>query len=191
MPCSIASRAKKVWRRVPRWTSRLRGMRDRTTVTLPKPLASTNRSGPDTFVVTYAASTPDDAQRIANRLARAFVDQHSKMRETRAEHTSDFLAAQLGQSRDRLKSLEERLRQMKETYMGRLPEQTQGNLQMVGGLRQQQENTSMSLRSDEDRLAMIERQIEAMKGGGARQRRDSRGGLCFPAADCRASQRAR
>ena len=83
------------------------------------------------------------------------------------EHTSDFLAAQLGQSRDRLKSIEERLRQVKETYMGRLPEQTQGNLQMVGGLRQQQENTSMSLRSDEDRLAMIERQIEAMKGGTA------------------------
>ena len=142
------------------------GMRDGTTVTLPKPLASTTRSGPDTFVVTYATSLPDDAQRIANRLARAFVDQHSKMRETRAEHTSDFLAAQLGQSRDRLKSLEERLRQMKETYMGRLPEQTQGNLQMAGGLRQQQENTSMSLRSDEDRLAVIERQIEAMRTGG-------------------------
>ena len=142
------------------------GMRDRTTITLPKPLASTNRSGPDTFLVTFAASTPEEAQRITNRMAKAFVDQHSKMRETRAEHTSDFLAAQLEQSRDRLKTLEERLRQTKETYMGRLPEQTQGNLQMVGGLRQQQENTSMSLRSDEDRLAMIERQIEAMKGGG-------------------------
>ena len=141
-------------------------MRDRTTVTLPKPLASTNRSGPDTFLVTYAAGGAGEAQRITNRMATAFVDQHSKMRETRAEHTSDFLAAQLGQSRERLKSIEERLRQMKETYMGRLPEQTQGNLQMVGGLRQQQENTSMSLRSDEDRLAMIERQIEAMKGGG-------------------------
>ena len=141
------------------------GMRDGTTVTLPKPLASTGRSGPDTFLLTYVGRTPADAQRITNRLARAFIDQHSKMRETRAEHTSDFLAAQLGQSRDRLKAIEERLRQVKETYMGRLPEQTQGNLQMVGGLRQQQENTSMSLRSDEDRLAMIERQIEAMKGG--------------------------
>jgi len=141
------------------------GMRGGTTVTLPKPLASTGRSGPDTFLLTYVGRTPADAQRITNRLARAFIDQHSKMRETRAEHTSDFLAAQLGQSRERLKAVEERLRQVKETYMGRLPEQTQGNLQMVSGLRQQQENTSMSLRSDEDRLAMIERQIEAMKGG--------------------------
>jgi polysaccharide chain length determinant protein (PEP-CTERM system associated) len=141
--------------------------RDQTTVTLPKPLASTSRSGPDTFVVTYTGSTPQESQRIANRLSKAFVDQHAKMRETRAEHTSDFLATQLTQSRDRLRTIEERLRQVKETYMGRLPEQTQGNLQMVSGLRQQQENSSMSLRSDQDRLAMIERQLEAMKSGGA------------------------
>jgi len=151
----------------PEMDAAIGAMRDGTTITLPKPLASTGRSGPDTFLLTYGGRTPNEAQRIANRLARAFIDQHSKMRETRAEHTSDFLAAQLGQSRDRLKSIEERLRQVKETYMGRLPEQTQGNLQMVSGLRQQQENTSMSLRSDEDRLAMIERQIEAMKGGTA------------------------
>ena len=49
--------------------------------------------------------------------------------------------------------------------MGRLPEQTQANLQMVGGMRQQQENTTMSLRTEQDRLAMLERQIEAMKRG--------------------------
>ena len=49
--------------------------------------------------------------------------------------------------------------------MGRLPEQTQANLQMVGGLRQQQDSTAMSLRSEQDRLAMIERQIEAMRQG--------------------------
>ena len=90
-----------------------------------------------------------------------FIEQHSKLRETRAEDTSAFLAAQLGQSRDRLKTVEERLRQVKEAYMGRLPEQTQANLQMVGGLRQQQESTTMSLRSEQDRLAMLERQIEA------------------------------
>jgi polysaccharide biosynthesis transport protein len=36
---------------------------------------------------------------------------------------------------------------------------------MVAGLRQQQETTSMSLRSEQDRLAMIERQIEAMTQG--------------------------
>jgi len=142
-------------------------MRGRSSVSLPKTLASNSRSGPDTFLVTYVGRTPDTTQRVTNRLASVFIDQHTKLRETRAEDTAAFLAAQLGQSRDRLKAVEERLRQMKEAYMGRLPEQTQANLQMVGGLRQQQENTTMSLRSEQDRLAMLERQIEAMKRGAA------------------------
>jgi uncharacterized protein involved in exopolysaccharide biosynthesis len=38
---------------------------------------------------------------------------------------------------------------------------------MVTGLRQQQESTAMSLRSEQDRLAMLERQIEAMRQGAA------------------------
>ena len=107
-------------------------------------------------------------QRVTNRLAtrRSSTSTRSCARR-RAEDTSAFLAAQLGQSRERLKAVEERLRQMKEAYMGRLPEQTQANLQMVGGLRQQQESTTMSLRSEQDRLAMLERQIEAMKRGAA------------------------
>jgi polysaccharide chain length determinant protein (PEP-CTERM system associated) len=140
-------------------------MRAGTTVAVPKTLAPATRSGPDTFVVTYVGSTPEMTQRITNGLASAFVDQHSKMRETRAEETSAFLSTQLGQSQTRLKAVEERLRKMKEAYMGRLPEQTQANLQMVSGLRQHQDNTAMALRSEQDRLAMLERQIQLMRQG--------------------------
>lgn len=142
-------------------------IRSRTTVSLPKTLASGTRSGPDTFLVAYAGHEPDETERVTNRLATAFIEEHSKLRETRAEDTSAFLAAQVGQSQERLEVIEERLRKIKEAYMGRLPEQTQANLQMVAGLRQQQESTAMSLRSEQDRLAMLERQIEAMRQGAA------------------------
>ena len=142
-------------------------MRGRSSVSLPKALASNSRTGPDAFQVTYVGRNPEVTERVTNRLASVFIAQHSKLRETRAEDTSAFLATQLGQSRDRLKAVEARLRQMKEAYMGRLPEQTQANLQMVGGLRQQHDSTTMSLRSEQDRLAMLERQIEAMKRGAA------------------------
>jgi polysaccharide biosynthesis transport protein len=143
------------------------GVRSRTVVAPAKTIAPAGRAGPDTFVVSYTGSDPDTTQKVTNTLAAAFIDQHSKIRETRAEDTATFLAAQQEQSQTRLKSVEERLRRMKETYMGRLPEQTQANLAMVAGLRQQQESTAMSLRSEQDRLAMLERQIEAMKQGGA------------------------
>jgi polysaccharide chain length determinant protein (PEP-CTERM system associated) len=131
----------------------------------PKTLASSSRSGPDTFLLTYIGRTPEITQRVTNRLATSFIEEHSKLREARAEDTSAFLGTQLSQSQARLKTIEEKLRQMKEAYMGRLPEQTQANLAMVQGLRQQQESTSMTLRGEQDRLAMLERQIEAMKQG--------------------------
>ena len=143
-------------------------IRGRTTVGLPaKPIAAPSRSGPDTFIVSYMGRSPDLVQRVTNKLATAFIEQHSKTRETRAEETSAYLGTQLKQSQERLRLIEERLRKVKETYMGRLPEQTQANLQMVTGLRQQQESTSMSLRTEQDRLAMLERQIEAMRRGAA------------------------
>ena len=142
-------------------------IRSRTNVSPAKSLAPAGRGGPDTFLVTYTGNEPELTQRVANRLASVFVDQHSKIRETRAEDTSAYLAGQLNQSQERLKTVEEKLRRMKEAYMGRLPEQTQANLAMVAGLRQQQETTAMSLRSEQDRLAMIERQIEMMRRGAA------------------------
>jgi succinoglycan biosynthesis transport protein ExoP len=142
-------------------------IRSRTSVAAAKTIAPAGRSGPDTFLVTYVGRTPELTQRVTNRLATSFIEEHSKIREARAEDTSAFLATQLEHSQRRLKSVEERLRKMKESYMGRLPEQTQANLQMVTGLRQQQESTAMSLRSEQDRLAMLERQIEAMRQGAA------------------------
>lgn len=119
----------------------------------------------DTYVVTYIDDTPEDAQRILNRLAQVFVDENSKTREIRAQDTSQFLEAQLRASEARLASLESKLRDMKESYMGRLPEQTNANLAMVSALQHQLESNATTARGEQDRLTMIERQIDAMQQG--------------------------
>jgi polysaccharide biosynthesis transport protein len=119
----------------------------------------------DAFLLSYAADTPDLAQRVTNRLANVFVSVTSRARELRAEDTSAFISTQLGQSKARLDALEGRLRQAKESYMGRLPEQTDANLRMVASLQQQMESTANALRGEQDRLTMIERQLESMKQG--------------------------
>lgn len=119
----------------------------------------------DTYVVSYIDDTPDDAQRILNRLAQVFVDENSKTREIRAQDTSQFIEAQLRASEARLASLESKLRDMKESYMGRLPEQTNANLAMVSALQHQLESNATTARGEQDRLTMIERQIEAMQQG--------------------------
>jgi len=49
--------------------------------------------------------------------------------------------------------------------MGRLPEQTNANLAMVSALQRQLESNATSMRGEQDRLTMIERQIESMQQG--------------------------
>src|SRR4051812_45355337 len=87
------------------------------------------------------------------------------MRAEHAEDTSAFIATQFRASQARLADLEARLRKAKEAHMGRLPEQTGANLQTLSGLRQQLETSSTSLRGEQDRLSMIERQLEGLKQG--------------------------
>jgi uncharacterized protein involved in exopolysaccharide biosynthesis len=116
--------------------------------------------------VSYSDEDPSRAQRVTNRLATVFVEESSKTREQRAEHTSTFIASQLAASQARLADLQARLRRAKESHIGQLPEQTGANLSMLSGLRQQLDTNSNSLRGEQDRLSMIERQLETLSRGG-------------------------
>lgn len=117
------------------------------------------------FFILYKDSTPQTTQRLTNRFADVFVDESSKKREVRAEETSAFVASQLKASQGRLTDLEARLRRSKESFMGSLPEQTNANVAMVTGLQQQLETTTNAIRGEQDRLSVIERQIDTMKSG--------------------------
>jgi polysaccharide chain length determinant protein (PEP-CTERM system associated) len=128
-------------------------------------LSPDQKASLDTYIVSYVDDSPDAAQRILNRLAQVFADENSKSREVRAQDTSQFLEGQLRASEVRLNTLEARLRQMKESNMGRLPEQTNANLAMVAASQRQLESNATATRGEQDRLSMIERQIESMQQG--------------------------
>ena len=134
-------------------------------VSLLRNMAGGDRPQLEAFLLSYAAADPGLAQRVTSRLANVFVEVTSRTREARAEDTSAFIATQLARSKERLGALEGRLRDAKEAYMGSLPEQTQANLAMAAGIRQQLESNAVALRGEQDRLTMIERQIESMQRG--------------------------
>src|SRR5262245_30552446 len=117
------------------------------------------------FSVQYRDATPEATQRITNRLAELFVEESSRKRAVRAEETAAFVGMQLAASQQRLNELEGRLRRAKESFMGALPEQTNANVAMATGLQQQLETTANAIRGEQDRLSVIERQIESMKAG--------------------------
>jgi succinoglycan biosynthesis transport protein ExoP len=134
------------------------------------------------FVITYTDSVPQVTQRVTNRLADAFVEESSRKRSLRAEETSMFIGRQLAASQTRLNDLEGRLRTAKESFMGALPEQTNANVAMVTGLQQQLESTVNALRGEQDRLSVIERQLEAMKSPTAGDATSPAAGIAGPSA---------
>jgi polysaccharide chain length determinant protein (PEP-CTERM system associated) len=139
-------------------------IRSRTSVTVPtRRLSVTDRSEPDTFLVSYTAPSSELAQRVANRLTEVFVQQHSKLRETRAEDTSAFLERQLELSREKLSAAETQLREAKSSFQGRLPEQAMANMQTVAVLRQRLESDEQSLATERERVTVIDQQIEGLK----------------------------
>jgi succinoglycan biosynthesis transport protein ExoP len=136
-----------------------------TTGTPDKSLSPDQKAQLDSYQVSVVDGSPEDAQRVVNRLAQVFVEENSRSREVRAQDTSQFVDTQLQASGARLNMLEARLRTMKESFMGRLPEQTNANLQMVSAMQRQLESNATTMRAEQDRLSMVERQLDSLQQG--------------------------
>jgi len=134
-------------------------------VTTPVQETSLPNAPVERFNVAYTDGEPSITQRVTNRLTDVFVQESSRKRAVRAEETAMFINLQVEASQARLSDFEARLRGAKETHMGALPEQTGANVAMVTGLQQQLETTTNAIRGEQDRLSIIERQIESMQGG--------------------------
>ena len=142
-------------------------LRGQIVVSPPPPIGKGlgNPNEPDSFKLGYEDSTPERAQRVTNRLASVFVEENSKTQLSRSENTSGVLEQQVKDSSAKLQGFEEQLRRKKELNMGRLPGQIEANISMLNGLRNQLESISNQLRGEQDRLTMVESQLDAMKAG--------------------------
>ena len=76
-----------------------------------------------------------------------------------------MLEQQVAASQAKLTELENKLRAKKQNYVGRLPDQVGANVQMVNGARSQFESISMQIRAEQERLSMIESQLDQMRQG--------------------------
>jgi polysaccharide chain length determinant protein (PEP-CTERM system associated) len=148
-------------------TTAVQRLASRIKIRIPPPDPNLPPGSFEQFYFDYQDAVPRTTQRIANRLADIFVEETSKKRTIRAEETAAFIEQQVMASHERLNQLEGRLRSAKEAYMGALPEQTQSNVSMVTGLQQQLETTVNALRGEQDRLSVLDRQLDAMKAGAA------------------------
>jgi polysaccharide chain length determinant protein (PEP-CTERM system associated) len=101
------------------------------------------------FKVSYSAPTATLARQVTGELTSFFISENLRNREELSEDTTSFLESQLDDARKSLADQEQKLRQFRSRYLGELPEQMQGNLQILGGLQAQLQASTDALNQAE------------------------------------------
>lgn len=113
----------------------------------------------DAFRISYASGSPVTAMRVAERLARLFIDENLRDREMLAQGTSQFLGSQVEDARRRLIEQEKKLEAYRRSHSGELPSQQSSNLAAFNNVQLQVQSLVDSTARDRDRLQLIQRQI--------------------------------
>jgi protein tyrosine kinase modulator len=113
----------------------------------------------DAFRVSYISTDPKLAQKVAAKLADAFVNESLTDRTTLAEQTSNFLQTQLDLARSRLEDHEKKLAAYKMAHAGELPSERDSNMQAINNLQMQIQAVLDSMDRDKDRRYQVERTI--------------------------------
>lgn len=92
------------------------------------------QGGLGSFTIAYEGSDPQTVAKVANQLARSFINWNLKNREERAEDTTRFMSTQLEEAKQNLQGQEEKLREFKMRHVGEMPDQVQTNLQTLSRL---------------------------------------------------------
>jgi len=111
-----------------------------------EPLVQTpERKGSNAFILSFVGNNPVTTREVVSRLSSLFRDENLKLREQQSIGTTNFLEDQLTAARADLEEQEKRLRDFKLEHLGELPQEQQGNLQILSGLQMQLQNTMAGL----------------------------------------------
>jgi protein tyrosine kinase modulator len=103
------------------------------------------------FTLSYSGRDPETVARVANELARMYVQQNATLRAGQASKTAAFLKTQLDEARKELDTFDHRQNDFKLTHMGELPQQVDANLASLERL-----NTQLRL-NGENQLRLLDR----------------------------------
>lgn len=105
------------------------------------------------FKISFTCDNPFVAQKVTDRLTAFFIDENLKLQQQQDLGTTSFLKDQLASAESDLKNQEQQLRNFRTNNLGSLPEQEQGNLEILSGLHTQLQSTMAELsRAQEQRV---------------------------------------
>jgi len=116
------------------------------------------------FKIAYVSGNPQLAQEVTSRLTSLFIQENEKMRQHQSTVTKNFLQEQLDAVKKQLTNQEELVRSFKMQHLGELPEQEQGNLQIMASLSAQLQNTQAALSRAEEHKVYLESLLRGYRG---------------------------
>jgi protein tyrosine kinase modulator len=144
-------------------------MRNDISITLEPVSGNTKRPG--AFRIGYQGPDPVLVTRVANRLTDLYVAQNLRTREGQAEGTSDFLDAQLRESKGRLDDLEAKVSAYKLKHNGELPQQEQSLASTLSRLQVELEANRDSINRAQQTKVILSSTLNAMEASLASQTR--------------------
>lgn len=120
-----------------------------------KPVEAMQGTGPHQLPGFYISATFNDpqlAQQICTEITSMFLEQNARQTEQQATRTTNFLGEQLTEAKRKLDEQDAKLAQFKRENLGKLPEEAQANLSMLGGMNTQLESNTQALsRAQQDK----------------------------------------
>ena len=102
-------------------------------------------SGLPGFYVSFTAPNARLAQQVCGEITSMFLAENLKVREQRAQGTTDFIGSQLEDSKQKLDEQDAKLAEFKRKYIGQLPGQEQMNFNMLSSLNTQLDANTQAL----------------------------------------------
>lgn len=114
------------------------------------------QKGADAFTISYIGADPETVQQVTDRLTSLFTNEELQSQQQLDVTTTAFLQSQLNAAQSDLDAKEQRLRDFKMANLGELPEQQQGNLQILDGLQMQLQSANAALARANEQHAYLE-----------------------------------
>ena len=131
-------------------------LRERINIALENRTSDRQKDVASIFSISFLWPNPELVAPVANGLAASFIDESLRVREVQAVDTTTFLEDEIEPMRRQLEDVELKITEFRNRNMGELPEQLGTNLRTLDQLRLQLDKTKDSLRSDRDRLVLLE-----------------------------------
>lgn len=104
------------------------------------------------FTVSVNFNDPTMAQRICTEITSMFMKQNGEARNNQARMATSFFASEVEGAKRDLDEQDAKLAEFKKKYIGALPEESQTNLSLLGGMNAQLEATTQALsRAQQDK----------------------------------------